>query len=310
MDDYKNILIIKLGALGDWIHSTGWFAAVRAKWPSAHITLMTASPFLKLAKASPFFDDYVIDNRTWNPCDYWHITKNILANKKYDLIIDMQQQQRTKKRYYTLARFFAKGPFVWGATTQNGLELRVTPKKHPFTWGKEQQKLLPLQRRPATLSFCKANPEVLKILPKKYVLLIPGCSPAHPYKRWPAESYRQLALKLARKNIYSVVLGTDAERPEIEQICKDNPKAVNLCNKSSLLDIPEIAQRSLAIIGNDTGPQHMAELGKVPAITLFSIITRNSQVNRENVTNIVAPEIKDIAVEEVYRRLQSLWHKA
>ena len=54
----------------------------------------------------------------------------------------------------------------------------------------------------------------------------------------------------------------------------------------------------------------MAELGKVPAITLFSIITRNSQVNRENVTNIVAPEIKDIAVEEVYRRLQSLWDKA
>ena len=68
----------------------------------------------------------------------------------------------------------------------------------------------------ASLSFCKADPKVLVQLPSKYVLLIPGCSPAHPYKRWPAEFYRQLALKLGKEKIYSVVLGTNAEKQEID----------------------------------------------------------------------------------------------
>ena len=162
----------------------------------------------------------------------------------------------------------------------------------------------------ADLSFCKADPKVLATLPKKYVLLIPGCSPTHPYKRWPAESYHLLAKRLAEQNIFSVVLGTNAEKNEIEIICSGNDKALNFCNKSKLLDIPKIAANSLAIIGNDTGPQHMAELGMVPAITLFCEKTRRSAVIRSNVVNLIQPEIADISVETVYNTLQSLWHKA
>ena len=310
MTDYQNILIIKLGALGDWIHMTGWFRTVREQWPKAHITLMTGSSFLKLAKTSPFFDDYIVDNRTWRPWDYLHITTSVLANGGYDLIIDMQKQTRTKKRYYSLARFFTKGPFIWASIEQKGLNLRITPVKKRFTWGTETNDFLPLHIQRQDLSFCKANPEIIKSLPKQYVLFVPGCSPTHPYKRWPATFYHELGLKLAKTQIHTVVLGTNAERFEIEQICQGNPMALNFCNKTSLLDIPEISGKALAVVGNDTGPQHMAELGTTPAITLFCDITKNSSVKRDNVTNLIAQNIQDISVEKVYETLQSLWHSA
>ena len=310
MTNYKNILIIKLGALGDWIHMTGWFRTIRTQWPDARITLMTGSSFLKLAKASPFFNDYIVDNRTWRPWDYFHITTSVLANGGYDLIIDMQKQTRTKKRYYSLARFITKAPFVWASTEQKGLKLRITPAKTRFTWGTEAHDFLPMNIQKQDLSFCKANPEIMKLLPKQYVLFVPGCSPTHPYKRWPSSFYHELGLKLAKAQIHTVVLGTNAERLEIEQICQDNPLALNFCNKTSLLDIPEISGKALAVVGNDTGPQHMAELSTTPALTLFCDITKNSSVKRDNVTNLIAQNIQDISVEQVYETLQSLWHSA
>lgn len=309
MDEYKKILVIKLGALGDFIQMMGFYAAIRHRWPEAHITLMTGKPFIRLAQQSGYFNDYIEDNRTWRPSDYIRIIKN-LATSGYDLIIDLQMQTRTKERYYTLARLWTTKPFQWASLENGYFLIKKTHKKWPLTWGKTEEEELPFSAEAPTLSFCRAHPDVLAQLPQQYVLMIPGCSPDHPYKRWPAARYRALAEKLADQGIYSVVLGTNAEKSEIDLICQGNPKTVNFCNKSSLMDIPEMASKALAIVGNDTGPQHMAELSSVPAVTLFCLVTRSSAVYRPNVTNIIEREIIDISVEQVFQTLQSVWHKA
>ena len=46
------ILIIKLGALGDFIQALGPFAAIRRHHADAHITLLTTDPFAAFAAAS------------------------------------------------------------------------------------------------------------------------------------------------------------------------------------------------------------------------------------------------------------------
>ena len=309
MQEYKNILVIKLGALGDFVQMTGFFSAIRHRWPEAHITLMTNKAFFKMAQQSGYFDDYIEDNRTKNPLDYIRIIRQILA-KRFDMIIDLQMQSRTKKRYYPLLRLFSSGSFSWVYPEKNYLKERHIYQKFPLMWGKDSLGKIEFTPEQAGLGFCKASSSVLSLLPKKYVLLIPGCSPAHPYKRWPAAFYKELALRLTKEGISSVVLGTNAEKQEIETICEGNEKAVNFCNKSALLDIPEIAAHSLAVVGNDTGPQHMAELGSVPAVTLFCDITQRSAIRRANVTNLIAEEIADISVDTVFNTLQSLWHKA
>ncbi len=309
MTEYTKILVIKLGALGDFIQMTGYYAAIRHRWPKAHITLMTGKSFFKIAQQSGYFDDYIEDNRTWNPWDNIRIIHSLVSNG-YDLIIDLQGQKRTRERYYTWTRLLSRRGFSWGDPKRGQLWVRHIFPKCPLTWGKEVLDSFHFVPELPSLSFCQADPALLAQLPKQYVLMIPGCSPTHLYKRWPAESYRALALKVAEQNICSVVVGTNAEKKEIDLICQDNPKAINFCNQSSLMDIPEMAAHALVVVGNDTGPQHMAELGTTPAITLFCDITKGSAIRRGNVTNLVKKNIEDISVEEVLHALQSLWHKA
>ena len=46
------ILVIRLGALGDFVQSFGPFSAIRAHHPEARITLLTTAPFADLARRS------------------------------------------------------------------------------------------------------------------------------------------------------------------------------------------------------------------------------------------------------------------
>ena len=55
------VLVIRLGALGDFVLSFGPFAAIRRAHPPAEITLLTTAPFEELGRLSPYFDRVELD---------------------------------------------------------------------------------------------------------------------------------------------------------------------------------------------------------------------------------------------------------
>ena len=59
----ERILVIRLGALGDFVMSLGPFAAIRAHHASAHITLLTTAPYAELGRACGAFDEVWVDTR-------------------------------------------------------------------------------------------------------------------------------------------------------------------------------------------------------------------------------------------------------
>ncbi len=59
----KRILVIKLGALGDFVLRMGPFAAIRRRHAEARITLLTTALFKELAEASGYFDEIWVDER-------------------------------------------------------------------------------------------------------------------------------------------------------------------------------------------------------------------------------------------------------
>ena len=59
----QKILIIKLGALGDFVLEIGSMMSIRRRFPDAELTLMTNSAFLTMARQMGIFTDYIIDNR-------------------------------------------------------------------------------------------------------------------------------------------------------------------------------------------------------------------------------------------------------
>jgi len=62
-DTLRRVLVIKLGALGDFVQSLGAMRVVRATHPSARITLLTTESFGEFAKACPYFDIVETDGR-------------------------------------------------------------------------------------------------------------------------------------------------------------------------------------------------------------------------------------------------------
>ncbi len=297
----QKILIIKHGALGDLILSTGAMNEIKKRWPTAHFTLLTTSPFVKMMHQCPVFDEILVDDRpTFNMLNWYRVCKDILADGDFDLIFNLQLSGRVQKKYYTLARLMSKKPFCWAYFDNNGVIVKQVAAKPRFFWGTEKIQRLDIPWTKGDLSFLKGEQKYFHLLPEKYVLLIPGCSAANAYKRWPADKYAALANKLVEQNIPCVVLGTRAEAEQINEILRLAPTAIDFMDKSSLLDIPALAQRALVSVGNDTGPTHMASLGPNPVVALFCARTAHAARPFDNVTNLIGNDIADISVDQVY----------
>ena len=95
------VLVIRLGAFGDFVQSFAPFAAIRATHPGADITLLTTAPFAGLARASPWFDRVEIDARPswWNLPGLARLRRQLAG---FDLVYDLQTSGRSS-RYFALA---------------------------------------------------------------------------------------------------------------------------------------------------------------------------------------------------------------
>lgn len=299
----QRILIIKLGALGDFMLQLGCAIDIHKRYPNAEISFMTTKPMVPFVRQLGFVSDIIVDERPrYNPFAWWRTCKKGIADKKWDFIIDLQASKRTRTKYFPFVRFFSPYPVVWKHLSATGLTVLSVQKKHRFCFGCLTRSQEPFSASYSDLSFIHGSGKNFSLLPEKYVLLIPGCSALHPYKRWPANKYLELAERLDKLNIPCVVLGTKAEQAEIEAVCKA-PHSVNFMNKAELADIPDIARKACAVVGNDTGPVHIASLTGTPTIVAFCSRTKASANHFKNVHNFFADDIADILVETIFKQL-------
>ncbi|MDA0662566.1 MAG: ADP-heptose--LPS heptosyltransferase, partial [Proteobacteria bacterium] len=74
-----SILVIKLGALGDFVQALGPFAAIRRHHKDARITLLTTSPYADLAEASGYFNAIWIDERP----QWWQVRRWLDLKRRF-----------------------------------------------------------------------------------------------------------------------------------------------------------------------------------------------------------------------------------
>ncbi|MCB9988040.1 MAG: glycosyltransferase family 9 protein [Rhodospirillales bacterium] len=270
MSDQKKILVIKLGALGDFIQALGPMAAIRRHHPDAHITLLTTKPFVQFGEACGYFDDVWVDTRPrWNqPLDWVGLGKK-LREGAFSRVYDLQNNDRTALYF----RLFFKNEVEWvgaakGASHRNDSPERTAGKS--FAGHVQTLALAGIDTVTVDdLSWIKTDVSALGLQPP-YVLLVPGCAPQHPYKRWPAKNYADLAKRLLSQGRQPVLIGTDSEADALSAIEKDAPGSLNLAGKTSLFDIAVLARGADAVVGNDTGPIHIAGPTGRPTLVLFS----------------------------------------
>lgn len=300
----EKILVIKHGAFGDFIHQLTWMKTIRNKHPNAKITLITAQAQEKLARSTNYFDDIVIDNRTYKISDWYRIIKKTIVDGDFDIIYNLQGSKRVVKKYLPLARFLSNHNLVIrcpNKSEKHNVKEIIFKKKYPFIFGKKEEHSYELTLENEDLSFCKLSKDIEALLPgTPFVVLIPGCSVGHDYKRWSPQNYGNLAKSLEQEGIKSVIIGTTAEKENIDEILKICPNAISLMDKTLMTDLPPIGKKALVSIGNDTGPTHFVSVSKANVIALFGPETAHAQDKSPNVENFVGERsINEIEFEDV-----------
>jgi ADP-heptose:LPS heptosyltransferase len=262
----RRILVIRLGALGDFVQSFGPFAAIRAHHEDARIALLTTKPFHDLAGRAPWFDEVLVDERPewWNVAALARLSRML---RGFDFVYDLQTSARSS-RYFRLA-----GRIPWSGIAAGCSHPHANPRRdfmHTRERQREQLEMAGIGAFPLPdLSWLTAGSEGFD-LPSRYAVLVPGAAPHRPAKRWPAARFASLARELAGGGLRSIVLGAKTEGPAAGLIAGSCPEAIDLTGRTAMTDIAGIAARAQVAIGNDTGPMHLAAAVGCPSVVLFS----------------------------------------
>ena len=268
----KRLLILKHGALGDIIQGLDAFASLRASDTQAYITILTSPPFAGLMRAMPYFDRVVVDERA--PFyQFWKLgALNKLFQSDFDIIIDLQCSKRTAIYH----KYFAPDGQRWLGTAKGCSDpypdfTNVNNADRMMTAAK-MLGALPIKSDLSFLGNDEARDKADDagkglVFDKPYGVLMPGCSPAKPSKRWPATHYAELAQLMLDDGILPVIIGTKVDEDACRQIADNCPAAINLMGRTSLAQLAALCAKADMSIGNDSGPVFLA--AKTGALTLM-----------------------------------------
>ena len=268
-DTKKKILVIKLGALGDFIQAASPFNAIRLHHRAEEITLLTSPSFMDIANASPWFDHVKIDQKpSALQITKWLSLRKWMRSSGFTRVYDLQTSDRSNFYHKMM-----KPEPDWSGNARDCSHPHKNIHRdlmHTVERQKEQLHLAGIDNvPPVDLSWI--NADIRKFgLQNTFVLLVPGGAAHRPAKRWPGEYYQQLIQYFASKKIQVVLIGGKEEISLLNELSTTDPICISLAGATNLFDLFSLARNSLVVIGNDTGPMHLAAVSGCKTIVLYS----------------------------------------
>lgn len=267
-DPLDRILVVKLGALGDFVQAMGPFQAIRRRFPDAEITLLTTSPFAEMGRRSCWFDKTMVDERPRALAGYWALRRRLIAGR-FDMIYDLQTSDRSGHYWRML---WPRRPALSGIASgcSHPHDNPDRDRMHTIERQREQLAAAGIDDVPfPDTSWMQADLAGFD-LPDRYALLVPGGAAHRPDKRWPVAAFAGLAARLAADGLTPVLLGAGADSDATGAIADSCTACRDLTGKTSLFEIAGLARSAALAVGNDTGPMHLAATAGCPALVLYS----------------------------------------
>lgn len=240
----------------------------------------------------PYVHKIEIDNRLplWNLRELLRIRK-ILSNN-FTYIIDLQNSQRT----YFYQIYLSKNN-NWISTKRkvhkvSGLRGQIDMLKENSIDTKDFLK--------PNISWLPSNVNSLLIKNKifsKYIVLLPGSSESNKLKRWPY--FKKLALILILKK-FNVITILGPEELDLEQTIPGL-----IFKNLNLGQLAGVIEKSNFIIGNDSGPCHIASCMNKNGLAIFGPSTSPSraEIIRDKFDVIKTNDLSKLNPDEVFKTL-------
>jgi ADP-heptose:LPS heptosyltransferase len=296
----SNILIIKLGSLGDVVQISGALKDIRNFHKNDKIYILTTSKFINLFKACPYIDECIKDENKprFNFFYLLNLKKNI---KKYNFkkVYDLQNSNRTifyRKYLFNIKDWSSARDLGYKeSSVLKGIEAQLKKSGVPiqyslnpdFTWAAE------------------VSQDFQFIPQKKFILFFPFSSKKLSHKRWP---YFYDLVNLIKKfhSEFELVLAPSNEEIKDAQkynvtLALDHGKALNFFQLATLI------KKSNLVIANDTGPAHMAAHLGAKGFVLFGSHTTPEKVSieRKKFIALQVEDLKKLTADRIYALVKS-----
>jgi len=323
--EINKVAIVRLSALGDIVNSAVVLQFIKSAYPHVQIEWISEEVFAPLLLCSKDLDKVHTLNikKVKKEKSFSLLKENInkLRNlDEFDLIIDMQGLIKSaivsriigKKTHgfdseSTRESFAA---FFYKTSSHISYESGVV-KRNCFVVSDalafEINDTMILNKKP--IFEVSQNFDLQK--EKKNIALVIGASWGS--KIYPKEQLLKVCNALA-EDIY-IIWGNDAEKEDAEWISERCDYAL-LAPKLSLSELVSFISSMDLVIGNDTGPTHLAWAQNIPSITLFGPTTQrmiyetavNIGIKSPSKVNILKIDKNDYSIKEIQPKL--ITHKA
>lgn len=294
----SRVLVIKLGALGDFIMAQPVFNALREHHRNDELCLLTIAPMREMAVRCGLFDRIALDPRARGPLGYWRM-RRWFRREAFQRVYDLQGNARTG-RYWRL--LFPRRP-QWAGPVRGCSHPRPPrpPGAHRTQWYRAQLAALGIVSG-FTANGAWLDEDISRFkLPPRFILMAAGASVHRPEKRWPAARYVEFARALNVENVTSVLLGTAADAEVNAEISRAVPDVIDLTGQTSEFTIGGLARAAQGAIGNDTGPMHITAFVGCPTLVLFSSASDPEFIGPRGgrTTFLRCPNLSELATGEV-----------
>ena len=298
----SNILIIKLGSLGDVVQISGALRDIREHHKNEKITILTTSKYINLFKNCPYIDNCLEDERLPRYNIFYLLTlRKIINSLNFNKVYDLQNSNRSN--FYRKFLFNVKNWSSSRDVPENKYNNSVLQRFDEQLRKSNIQTVYTL-KPDFSWAVDKANSYNLDT-DKKYVLFFPFCSKDLIHKRWP---YFSELINLIKKNHPQYALVVAPGPGEIEEAKSLDIKiALNNNLPLNFFELASLIKKSHLVIANDTGPAHMAAHLGARGFTLFGPHTTPEKVSieREKFIALQTMDLKSLFADRVYALIKS-----
>ena len=293
-DEIGSILIVKLSAIGDVVHTLPLLEVLRKNLPEARIDWLVEEEAAQLLEGHSALDRLIVSRRkSWQRTILGrHRSSTVrevlgfireLRSEPYDLVIDMQGL--AKSGFLTgLARGQRKIGFTWA---REGSTLFLSEK--PYFEDQYRQHAIERYLKTAKILGCKVNSwegrvpvhenDKLRVeeLLRRKGLNGARCAAINPMARWATKLWEPDKFALLADRIQEeldtpvLFTGSHDDVPAIEEIRNrmKSGRGYSLTGEIGLRELASLYARCTVLITTDTGPMHIAAAMECPVVALF-----------------------------------------
>ncbi len=280
--DARNILVIKLTALGDVVLITAALKALREKFPNARIHCLTSPEGSSVLQRCPYINNVIIfDLKHKNLKSEWELGRD-LRRYRFDEVIDLQNNRLSHRLcFLSFAKMtlgFDNGKFSLLLSNRiKNDEPLLPPVEHQFKLLRhmgipyDKHARLELWPSPKDEEYAQSllDGEWLGNV-KDMVGINVAASDRWPSKNWPIDHLVKLCDLLASRNIRVFLTGQAKDKAAARAIvAKARSKPSDMTGKTNIMQLAALVGRAKVYLSADSAPLHVAAAMNVPVVALF-----------------------------------------